>query len=273
MNDILRAFHHPALRDESIEIQRDMFKTVRAWADEHPRRHELDRVLSSESVKKGKNHVLKQSGGSGSRDVGGHACGSAFEGLQLGHGKVSGSLWSQVQTRDLNSMQGNDGDATANYTSASPAPPSSRPQAQGYNYDQSGPYQGPPSGGYNGSTPQPGYYQGGYNQPPPPQGLPQGPPQGPPQGYGGPQQGYGGGPGYGGPPQGPPGGQWGGGPPPPPQGYGGPGYGGPPPQGPPQGPPGQWGGGPPTQQYDPYQQGPPTGQPANWNSYPGQNRY
>lgn len=253
MNDILRAFHHPALRDQSIELQRDMFLTVKKWADEHPRRHELERILSSESVKKGKNHILNQSSGSGSRDVGGHACGSPFEGLQLGHGKVSGSLWSQVQTRDLNSIQGNDGDASANYTSSESAPPGARPPNQGYNYDN----QGPSSGGYSGNTPQPGYYQGGgYNQPPPP-GQ-----------YGGPPSGYGGsapppGPGYGGPPAG---GQWGGGPPPPPQGYGGPGYGGPP-------PPGPGYGGPPPQQYAPYQQGPPTGQPPNWNQYPGQGRY
>jgi hypothetical protein len=29
MNDILRCFHHPALRDESLEIHRNMFNTVR----------------------------------------------------------------------------------------------------------------------------------------------------------------------------------------------------------------------------------------------------
>jgi hypothetical protein len=30
MNDILRCFHHPALRDESLEVHRNMFNTVRA---------------------------------------------------------------------------------------------------------------------------------------------------------------------------------------------------------------------------------------------------
>lgn len=253
MNDILRAFHHPALRDESIEIQRDMFKTVRMWADQHPRRHDIDRILSSESVKQGKNHVLNQQGGSGKREMGGgHGCGG-----DGGHGKVAGSLWSQVRTRDFESLQGKDGDASANYISPSPAPPGSHsPPSGGYNYNQggSGSYQGnngPPPGGYNAPPSQP-YYQGGGG------GYNQGPPPGPPQGYGGPA------PGYGAPP---PGSNYGGGPPPPqqqwnapPQGYGGPGY------GPPQGY-----GGPPQGQYPPYQQGPPPPQgPPSWSSYPGQ---
>lgn len=247
MNDILRAFHHPALRDENIEIQRDMFKTVKMWADQHPRRNELERLLSSESVKNGKNHILNQQGsGGGKRDMGGHSCGS-----DGGHGKVSGSLWSQVRTRDLDAMQGSDGDASANYVSPSPAPPGSHsPPSGGYNYNQGPGYQGgnqqPPQGGYNAPPPPNQYYQSGYNQAPP-QGYPG--PAGP--GYGAPPPG----PGYGAPPPG----QWNA----PPPGYGGPGYG--PPQGYGPGP-----GGPPGQ-YPPYQQGPPPGQgPPGWNQYPGQ---
>ncbi|PHH60961.1 hypothetical protein CDD81_1018 [Ophiocordyceps australis] len=234
LNDVLRAFHHPALRDEQIEIHRNMFQTVKKWADEHPRRHQLDQLLSSDSVRRGKNHVLNEQAKSG----GGHSHG-AFESLsQLGHGKVAGSLWSQVQTRDLDSMAGRDGDASANYMSSSPAPQSSQhPTRPSYDYSQHPSYQTAgggglqpgPAGGYSGPSPQPGSYYGGYNQPPA---------QTSPYGYGAP----------------PPGGQWG----PPPQGYGGaPGYGQPPPQ------------------YPPYQQGhaPHSQQSPSWSSYPGQRRY
>ncbi|KAK2589800.1 hypothetical protein QQS21_012516, partial [Conoideocrella luteorostrata] len=247
VNDALRAFHHPALRSENIEIQRDMFQTVRKWADEHPRRHELDRILSSESVKNGKNHVLSQQGKKSSSG-GGHSH-SAFESLsQLGHGKVAGSLWAQVKTRDLDSMSGNDGNESANYVSDTPAPQGSKmPTPPSYSsgpastggeaasyLNEGNTFQGGPGGGYN-APPPPGQYYQSYNQ------QQQGGP-----GYGGPSPSQG----YGAPPP-PPQGQWG--QPQPPQGYGGPGY------GPPQG------------QYPPYQGGqqPPPG----WNQYPGQGRY
>ncbi|SPO05695.1 related to heterokaryon incompatibility Het-C protein [Cephalotrichum gorgonifer] len=94
VNDALRAFHHPALRDESIEIQRDMFNTVRLWYQEHPRRSEIPHLLSSQSVRRGDNHVLHGKP-AGSRGVGGHSCHDG------GHGKTAGGLWGQVKTRDL----------------------------------------------------------------------------------------------------------------------------------------------------------------------------
>lgn len=255
VNDVLRAFHHPALRNESIQIQRDMFKTVKKWADEHPRRHQLDQVLNSESVKKGKNHVLgqhnKSGGGGGGHGAGGHSHGPWESLSQLGHGKVAGSLWSQVRTRDLGSMEGRDGDASANYVSSSPAPPSGQGHAKpNYDYGQTTSPQGAASSyyqqdtaSYSGPASQPSQYYGGgggggnYGQPPQP---------GPAQGYGGP----------------PPGGQWAPSGPPPPQNYGGPAYGG-----------SAAYGGPPPQQYPPYQQGPPPPQqPPSWDSYPGQRR-
>lgn len=249
VNDVIRAFHHPALRNESIEIQRDMFATVRKWADEHPRRHELDRILSSESVKTGKNHILNQQGKKSGGGGGGCTGHGAFESLsQLGHGKVAGSLWSQVKTRDLESMTGRDGNESANYVSQSPAPKNSKmptppsssyaaPTGEAASYINQG-SSSSPSGGYN-APPPPGQYYQGYSQ----QQQQPGP-------------GYGGGPpdpqGYGAPPPG----QWG---QQPPSGYGG---GGGPGYGPPQG------------QYPPYrggqQQQPP---PPGWNQYPGQGRY
>ncbi|KAK2772363.1 heterokaryon incompatibility protein het-c [Colletotrichum kahawae] len=198
VNDVLRAFHHPAIRDERIEIQRSMFETVRKWVDESSHKHELSHLLSSESVKAGKNHILSGEASRGHEGPG-HSHGAWDSFGELGHGKNKGSLWSQIRTRDLNSMDGDD----RKPLSSSPLPP----QNTNYGYDQdnrasSQPY---PSGGYESSQGHAsGYYsqpepQGyGHHQPPPPPQGQWGPPQ-PPQGYGGP--GYGG-PGYGGPPPG-----------------------------------------------------------------------
>jgi hypothetical protein len=242
VNDILRAFHHPAIRDERIDIQRDMFKTVSMWVNEYPRRHELNQLLNSEAVKHGKNHIVagtkqKNRGGGHSHTLsgGGGDWMSAISGL--GHGKTAGSLWSQVQTRDMDAMTGGDGNPANNYLSTSPAPgsaPFQPPGSPGYGYHHGAPpsegynqNQNPPPGGYGygGGPPQPsGYASGYYDQGPPQQGgnWNQGPPQqqyggGPPQQQYPPQQYQQYPPQY--PPQGPPPGQgWGGG------GYGGGGY-------------------------------------------------
>lgn len=261
VNDVLRAFHHPAIRDERIQIQKEMFDTVRQWADTYPRRHELNHLLSSESVKAGKNHIIRPDQKSGNHGHAGAGEWSAWTSALggVGHGKVSGSLWSAVQTRDLGAMEGADGRPQDNYMSQTPGPQGhSSGAALGYGhstattsptggladeYMNPGASQG--GGGYAAPTPPAQYYQGGsqggWGQPPQPQGgyggggYPQAPPygQGPPPGNWGP-------PGqYGQPP--PPPGYWGGPPQPPPGpgGYPGGGYG----PGPGQ-PPG-WGHGPP----------------------------
>lgn len=241
-SDILRSFHHPALRSEKIDIQRDMFRTVRKWADEHPRRNQIDNILSSQSVRAGKNHVLnqKQHGGQDDHNYHGgdhsHSHGALESMLgKFGHGKVSGSLWSQVRTRDMDAMEGRDSAPMSN----SPAPP-----PQSFDYGQNPSYQ--QGGGYNAPPPQAGQYNSGYDaQPPPPhQGY------GPPQGYGAPS----------GPPQGY------GAPPGPPQGYGAPPPGG---YAPPYGAPHGYGAPPPGGHQPHYapQGGPP---PPGWQQYPGQ---
>ncbi|KAL7922934.1 heterokaryon incompatibility Het-C [Trichoderma austrokoningii] len=182
VNDVLRAFHHPALRRGDVQIQQDMFRTVQTWVNEHPHRHEIDRLLSSESVRQGKNHILNQKKG-GSQ---GHGH-DAWETItQLGHGKVSGSLWDQVKTRDLNSLEGHDGNPAANYMSNSPAPPSRySPPAQGsYGYGESASYHAQSHAGP--SQGHAGHASGYYNQPQYQQqygGQPQAP-----HGYGGPPQ-------------------------------------------------------------------------------------
>ncbi|KAB5585462.1 heterokaryon incompatibility Het-C [Coniochaeta sp. 2T2.1] len=256
INDVLRAFHHPALRDESIQIHREMFATVRSWMQET--RHPIDSLLSSESVKVGKNHILKtdgkktSGGGGGSHAGHNHGTFGAFQDAiaGLGHGKVKGSLWSQIQTRDLSAMGGGDGSAQSGYMSSSPAPRPTSSGGFGYQGGNSAAAAGapPPAGAnygqaasyYSGTTPaaqppvpEPSYNAGGgggygaYGQQPPP----------PPQGYGdAPPGGYG---------QGPP----------PPHGYG---------QQPPPFPP--YGG-----QGPPPHQGPPGGYNQNPGGYPGGN--
>lgn len=232
VNDVLRAFHHPAIRDHNVEIQREMFDTVQRWANETPYRHQLNSLLSSESVKAGKNHILKD------KAVGSRGQDHAHSHGGLGHGKVAGSLWTQITSRDLSSMEGGDGNPEANYLSTSPAPPqATRPEGYGYGESQppthgeaasylnsasqggGGAYGGeagsydrpplppPPPGGHDHGHP--GQHQQ-QQQPPPGEYWNQGPyPPQPPQQYGGDPQQYGGGPGYGGYGQPPP--------PPPPQ--------------------------------------------------------
>lgn len=230
VNDVLRAFHHPAARNDHIQIQRDMFETVRKWTQETPYRHQLDHLLSSESVKNHKNHIL--SGEAGSRSVPSGGCGHG----DGGHGRPAGSLWSQIQTLNREAQEGGGGGGGGG---GYHAPPSQTHGGQASSY-------------YAGSSPQPqqtygrpgssGYAGGGYGQPTPP-----------------PQHSYGGGGGY--PGQGGYGQHQHGGyhgqeqghhQPPPHYGGGGGhhgGYGGPPPPGPPG--PGQYG-----------------QQPPSWGGYP-----
>jgi hypothetical protein len=57
LNDCMKVFHHPAVHDMSIEVHRTMFEAVRKWIQSLPDRGDsLNQVLSSESVRNGKNH-------------------------------------------------------------------------------------------------------------------------------------------------------------------------------------------------------------------------
>ncbi|KAH4001933.1 hypothetical protein HBI52_210880 [Parastagonospora nodorum] len=80
LDDCMRVFHHPGMRDDRCEIHRNMFEVVKKWAHNY-RGKDLNYVLSSESVRAGKNH-------SGSND---HSHGAAHgaAGIQ-GFGGSSG---------------------------------------------------------------------------------------------------------------------------------------------------------------------------------------
>jgi hypothetical protein len=59
LNDIGRCFHHPAIRDNNLEIHRTMFSVVEKWAHSRPiDGKDLNNVLSSDSVRAGKNHIV-----------------------------------------------------------------------------------------------------------------------------------------------------------------------------------------------------------------------
>lgn len=56
MRDVESIFHHPAIRNERVEVQRNMFAAVRKWMDGVRDRGLLETVLSSNGVRAGKNH-------------------------------------------------------------------------------------------------------------------------------------------------------------------------------------------------------------------------
>jgi hypothetical protein len=155
LNDVCRVFHHPALRDQSLEIHRNMFSAVEKWVQSLPDRgRNLNDVLSSASVKEGKNHIggnnhLSPPGGSGGHGAGGpaHSHGGGFSTLPGmsgipgmssitgfgSHSKVSGSPFEMFnKKRDLGEFEG-----------ASSGAPGWQPQGQ---------YEAGTVVNYNGST-------------------------------------------------------------------------------------------------------------------------
>ncbi|EAT85868.2 hypothetical protein SNOG_07217 [Parastagonospora nodorum SN15] len=52
LDDCMRVFHHPGMRDDRCEIHRNMFEVVKKWAHNY-RGKDLNYVLSSESVRAG----------------------------------------------------------------------------------------------------------------------------------------------------------------------------------------------------------------------------
>lgn len=93
LNDVVRVFHHPALRDNNLEIHRNMFAAVEQWVQRLPDKGaSLNDILSSESVKAGNNH---QGGQTDAPHSHGSLNLSAIPGIQgLGsHSKVSGSAF------------------------------------------------------------------------------------------------------------------------------------------------------------------------------------
>jgi len=176
MNDILRVFHHPALRDEHLEIHRNMFNTTKKWVEEQPDRNSLNHILGSSSVKAGHNHS-----GDGHKGVHDH-------GSLGGHGKTSGSIWTEIKTRDISAMEGDDIKPHTSYlVSPQPGSPAFPAQHQDFGYqnrpgsDYRPNPQNTPYGEHHGHPSHSTYHQQQDNfnvgQEPPSFGMPPGPPQ------------------------------------------------------------------------------------------------
>ena len=89
-DDVLRAFHHPALRDHHCEIHNKMFETVEKWARGQS---QLDHLLSSESVRNGKNLTGGAPGGNTSSH--GHGFPTQLPTQQTIENKFTSTLTSQ----------------------------------------------------------------------------------------------------------------------------------------------------------------------------------
>ena len=247
LNDVIRVFHHPAIRDHNCEVHRDMFSTVERWARGRPDGgRNLDLLLSSQSVKDGKNHTVPQSQQSHS-----HGGLPSMPGLpNMGnvpgmgkifgagsHSKVAGAPW-EALARSREAPDAGPGQGFPESESIPAAFPGTQTE-----FDNTRPPTGPEAGYAGPQDPQNPYAQSQY----PSQGAPSQPyydggqqfqqgypgPQGSPYPPGGgypppqPQYGYQGQPQYGYDPNAPPPQQqYGYQGPPPSQQYG---YGGPPP--------------------------------------------
>lgn len=104
LQDVTRVFHHPALRDNHCEVHRNMFEVVKRWAHSSPiGGADLDHILSSESVRQGKNHT----GGDQEHSHGG-GFSSGFMGSGT-HSKVSGAPWEKLYKMGNATGVGRDG--------------------------------------------------------------------------------------------------------------------------------------------------------------------
>lgn len=186
LNDCVSVFHHPALRDSRSEVHNNMYKVVKDWAHAYHGK-DLNNILSSESVKAGKNHKagddhaghgaagLQQFSGHSSHSGHSHGAGSSYnfgashpEPSSSSGGGLLGSLTSQLPGglgnafSSFGKRDGPEGDfsnpgAGSSYQpSPSPQPPTwGNFQPYQSSYDGSQPYQAPaehanaqPTGGY-----------------------------------------------------------------------------------------------------------------------------
>ncbi|KAL6168834.1 hypothetical protein ACJQWK_05202 [Exserohilum turcicum] len=194
LNDVVRVFHHPAIRDPHCEVHNNMFEVVKNWAHNYHGK-DLNDILSSESVKAGHNHSgthdHSSGHGHGAANVAsfGHSHGSGHSSKPSGgSGGLLGSLGSKLPGPlggVLSSFGGNSGqnrelgdDLPTSPHAAPPyrAPPSPQPSPQWANFQ---PYQSSyagegyhPPAEYSNAVPAGGYgwahgqYSGGQGAEP-----------------------------------------------------------------------------------------------------------
>ncbi|PIA88541.1 hypothetical protein CB0940_07303 [Cercospora beticola] len=196
LDDVARVFHHPAARNEQLEIHRKMFETVNKWVHKRGDGGQgLDNILSSESVKAGHNHKVAnlQSSFQGVQQLA-HSHGMNIPGVGPGagsHSNTRGGVFDMLaEQRARDGLQADPSayshpppPASYDQTSQSyptayqsgyeqPWQPQHQQQQGGYDQGYGGGYQGQQQGGYGGydQNQQQGYggqhqgYGGGYNQ-------------------------------------------------------------------------------------------------------------
>ena len=173
LNDVGRVFHHPAIRDQNLEIHRKMFEVVERWAHKQPHGgQQLNDVLSSESVKAGRNHHVQKM--QGLPQIPGMGGGAGIGGMFGQRGiDESGAAPSQPAYTGYDAPQ----QAPVDYSQPPPAsygapaygsdPYAQPPQQAPYSQDQ--PYGAPPQqpAGFQPNDPNayPTAYQQGYEIP------------------------------------------------------------------------------------------------------------
>ena len=121
LNDVTRVFHHPALRDHQCELHRNMFSTVESWVRSRPDGgSNLNILLSSESVRHGRNHIIEESQASHSHGGLPSSIGNLFSSGSQSQSKTIGGPWEQIgkmrEFSDVENAAG--GNVTANEVSA-----------------------------------------------------------------------------------------------------------------------------------------------------------
>ena len=159
LNDIVRVFHHPAAREHGCEIHQTMFNVVERWARSRPDGgNNLNQLLSSDSVKQGKNNTVPQSEQSHSHG-GLPQMGNIFGGGN--HSKVSGAPWESLgRVREMPHGLGPDGRELPSSESIQEAFPGTQTQ-----FDTVRPPAGPEAG-YAAQSDQQAVHQNIYSQPP-----------------------------------------------------------------------------------------------------------
>ncbi|KAL8707580.1 MAG: hypothetical protein Q9220_007421 [cf. Caloplaca sp. 1 TL-2023] len=178
LNDIVRVFHHPAARDQRCEIHNTMFSVVERWARSR-QGPDLNAILSSESVKAGKNHVGGDSAGGAGGGQHNHGGLPSLNSFFPGSGQQSSAApWSKI-TGAFREMPADDRDGPSGAAAAYPGTetgydntrPPTGPHAYGGGQQSQPPYPTSSGGdaGYGQQQQQAGYQpqqQEMYGQPP-----------------------------------------------------------------------------------------------------------
>lgn len=125
LNDVSRVFHHPAIRDPHCELHQKMFSTVEQWVHRRPDRgNELNELLSSESVRHGKNHTTLGQGQPGIQSIPGMpqlpTMSGIFGGGSGGHAKMPWDKLTKFKNAAGLSRELDDPDASGPNNSGNP---------------------------------------------------------------------------------------------------------------------------------------------------------